>query len=198
MSDDPSEPFSQLCRKLALAIRELGIDQERAELAAIREGMITEDKVVWNPHTFVDTANGLCGECKLAEDSDVHKPPPTGSGWIAVRHQPPDRGEPVVYARPNGPDKWHVGIAYWTVSQCWNPQQESSFAPQGFTHWKPLGAPPNRPYERAASPTVLERVDVVRRALQRGVAVAERKQDSRLLDMFHHSLNELELLRKSL
>jgi hypothetical protein len=66
------------------------------------------------------------------------------SDWIAVKDQLPDKKEPVVYARPNPRRRgtWHVGIAYWTVSQKWNPECESLHEPNGFTHWKPLGLPP--------------------------------------------------------
>lgn len=66
------------------------------------------------------------------------------SRWIPVRERQPDRKEPIVYARPDPGrhGKWHVGIAYWTVSQRWNPQMESEHAPEGFTHWKPLGDTP--------------------------------------------------------
>jgi hypothetical protein len=66
------------------------------------------------------------------------------SEWIAVSDEPPPHEEPVVYARPNPrrPGTWHIGIAYWTVSQKWNPEAESTQAPQGFTHWKPLGEQP--------------------------------------------------------
>jgi hypothetical protein len=64
--------------------------------------------------------------------------------WIPVRERLPPKDEPVVYARPNGPERWHVGVAYWTVSQKWNPEAESRFAPYGFTHWMPLPEPPLR------------------------------------------------------
>jgi hypothetical protein len=65
--------------------------------------------------------------------------------WIAVIDRPPPTTEPVVYARPNDrrPGTFHVGIAYWTVSQKWNPEAESQRAPMGgFTHWAPLPPPP--------------------------------------------------------
>jgi len=62
------------------------------------------------------------------------------SHWTAVADKEPDHSEPIVYRRPNGPGRWHVGIAYWTVSQKWNPEMESQHAP-GFTHWKSLGTP---------------------------------------------------------
>lgn len=66
------------------------------------------------------------------------------AGWTAVADRHPPHEEPVVYARPNQrrPGCWSVGIAYWTVSQKWNPEAESQQAPAGFTHWKPLGDPP--------------------------------------------------------
>jgi hypothetical protein len=65
------------------------------------------------------------------------------SKWIAVRDQQPDKAEPVLYARPNPgtPGRWHVGIAYWTVSQRWMPQM-AEHGSCGFTHWKPLGDMP--------------------------------------------------------
>ena len=68
------------------------------------------------------------------------------SKWVAVKDRKPDTREPVVYARPAGkewtPLRWHVGIAYWTVSNKWNPEQESEACPQGYTHWMPLPPPP--------------------------------------------------------
>lgn len=72
------------------------------------------------------------------------------SDWIAVKDQKPDHSEPVVYARPHHrkPGVWSVGIAYWTVSKKWNPEQESQHAPEGFTHWKPLGSQPTVSAER--------------------------------------------------
>ncbi len=65
--------------------------------------------------------------------------------WIAVSKQAPPTDEPIVYARPNTriSGAWHVGIAYWTVSKKWKPEAESKHASEGFTHWKPLGDPPN-------------------------------------------------------
>ena len=57
--------------------------------------------------------------------------------WISVEDELPDRKEPIVYRRPN-PRKegqWHVGIAYWTVSNKWNPEYQSSSCPNGFTDW---------------------------------------------------------------
>ena len=65
--------------------------------------------------------------------------------WISVKEQEPPSDEPIVYARPDlrrGPGRWHVGIAYWTVSARWNPECQSTFSPQGFTHWMPLPKPP--------------------------------------------------------
>ena len=64
--------------------------------------------------------------------------------WIPVSKQKPPIDEPIVYARPGEyqDDKWYVGIAYWTVSDKWNPEMESVKAPYGFTHWMPL---PERP-----------------------------------------------------
>ena len=68
--------------------------------------------------------------------------PPEADPWIAVRDQEPDRKEPIIYARFDG-RTWAVGIAYWTVSQTWNPELATSGV-GGFTHWKPLGLPPSR------------------------------------------------------
>ena len=63
--------------------------------------------------------------------------------WISVKDQRPDPKEPVLYAKPGRDGRWSVGIAYWTVSEKWNPEMGShSNGYLGFTHWKPLGAPP--------------------------------------------------------
>jgi len=66
------------------------------------------------------------------------------SEWIAVEDKMPDKAEPIVYAKPDGrfSDRWRVGIAYWTVSNKWNPEPCSPIDLQGFTHWMPL---PGRP-----------------------------------------------------
>lgn len=66
------------------------------------------------------------------------------SDWINIKDRMPDQKEPIVYARPHSRRNgvWSVGIAYWTVSERWNPEHESQRAPQGFTHWKPLGDAP--------------------------------------------------------
>lgn len=63
--------------------------------------------------------------------------------WIDVKDGKPSKTEPVVYCvnRGNG-GKISVGIAYWTVSEKWNPEMESSRCPAGFTHWMPLPCPP--------------------------------------------------------
>ena len=53
-----------------------------------------------------------------------------------------DHSEPVVYARRKNDRTWHVGIAYWTASQHWNPEMQSVENPRGFDWWKPLGDPP--------------------------------------------------------
>lgn len=58
--------------------------------------------------------------------------------WIAVRDQTPPHNEPIVYCRRKDETTWHVGIAYWTVSQKWNPELNSEYAFNGFTHWLPL------------------------------------------------------------
>lgn len=62
--------------------------------------------------------------------------------WISVKVKAPPHDEPVVYARYSGPGTYHVGIAYWTVSQKWMPEMESTEAPTGFSHWCPLPDPP--------------------------------------------------------
>lgn len=66
--------------------------------------------------------------------------------WISIKDQEPPKDEPIVYAKPDthrGPERWHVGIAYWTVSNKWNPEAQSRHAPTGFTYWMPLPPPPN-------------------------------------------------------
>lgn len=65
--------------------------------------------------------------------------------WIPVEDRSPDFKEPIVYARPDrrrGAGHWHVGVAYRTVSEKWNPEMESTQNPGGFTHWIPLPDPP--------------------------------------------------------
>ena len=62
--------------------------------------------------------------------------------WISVKDKKPPTDEPVVYAYQKSSTQWNVGIAYWTVSEKWNPECESSQAPTGFTHWIPLPSPP--------------------------------------------------------
>jgi len=64
--------------------------------------------------------------------------------WISVADKQPPHDEPIVYARPDtkrGPGRYHVGIAYWTVSERWHPELESANSPEGFTHWMPLLLP---------------------------------------------------------
>lgn len=92
----------------------------------------------------VRVVNGQ-GICTSGTDAPSAAPaatvqPPKAGGWIAVRDESPPTDEPVVYRRPNDrrPGVWNVGIAYWTVSQKWDPEAESQHAPAGFTHWKPL------------------------------------------------------------
>lgn len=71
--------------------------------------------------------------------------------WIDVRDAEPPTKEPVVYARPNlSNGKWHVGIAYWTVSDRWMPEMHSSRVPEGygFTHWMPLPVAPHMDLRR--------------------------------------------------
>lgn len=60
--------------------------------------------------------------------------------WIKCSDRMPDMKEPVVYLRrnPRGPAPFHVGIAYWTVSEKWQPEHESTENPTGFIAWMPL------------------------------------------------------------
>lgn len=65
------------------------------------------------------------------------------SEWISVKEQMPTGKEPVVYLRRKLFKKgYHVGIAYWTVSDKWLPEHEGVHAPEGFSHWMPLPDPP--------------------------------------------------------
>ena len=65
------------------------------------------------------------------------------SDWISVEDELPPKGEPVVYIKTKDhKEGWFVGIAYWTVSEKWNPECESTQCPTGFTHWMPLPEPP--------------------------------------------------------
>ncbi len=63
--------------------------------------------------------------------------------WIRTKEYAPPHDEPVVYARPGRNGKLSVGIAYWTVSEKWTPEAESTQTPSGFPLWKPLPPPPN-------------------------------------------------------
>lgn len=63
--------------------------------------------------------------------------------WISVKEQVPSHDEPIVYCMPQNRTpyihgRWHVGIAYWTVSEKWNPNIYSEKYKEGFTHWMPL------------------------------------------------------------
>jgi len=63
--------------------------------------------------------------------------------WISVEDRLPNKNEPVVYInRKEFKKGWFVGVAYWTVSNKWNPECESTENPEGFTHWMPLPEPP--------------------------------------------------------
>ncbi|MGI9293441.1 MAG: DUF551 domain-containing protein [Pseudomonadales bacterium] len=69
------------------------------------------------------------------------------SEWISVDDRMPDGKEPVVYARrKTGRKGWFVGIAYWTVSDTWNPELEASADNNEMTHWMPLPTPPGPLY----------------------------------------------------
>lgn len=61
--------------------------------------------------------------------------------WISIKDQIPKRDEPILYCYQDD-EKWAVGIAYWTVSNKWNPDIYSTKYPKGFTYWMPL---PNTP-----------------------------------------------------
>ena len=63
--------------------------------------------------------------------------------WISTKDQIPDHKEPIICCMRKNERTWYVDIAYWTVSQTWNPGLNSVHAPQGFTHWLPL--PKNTP-----------------------------------------------------
>ena len=65
--------------------------------------------------------------------------------WISTKDQIPAHKEPVIYCQRKNKKPWRVGIAYWTASQTWDPQLNSSLDPKGFTHWLPL--PSNPPKE---------------------------------------------------
>lgn len=67
-----------------------------------------------------------------------------GDRWIDCNDHMPDTKEPVVYIRPGRSTRWNVGIAYWTVSERWNPERETTSHPYGFTHWMPLPPEPRR------------------------------------------------------
>ena len=67
-------------------------------------------------------------------------------GWTSIKDQTPSHDEPIIYCiSPKGHDRsqWNVGIAYWTVSEKWNPDIYSNKNYEGFTHWMPLPKHPN-------------------------------------------------------
>lgn len=61
--------------------------------------------------------------------------------WISVEDEIPNHEEPIIYTRPDG-KKWIVGVAYWTVSDRWNPDIYSDKDYDGFTHFMYLPRPP--------------------------------------------------------
>ncbi len=66
------------------------------------------------------------------------------SDWISVEDRLPDSKEPIVYCSTHKTTKGKigVGVAYWTVSDKWNPEMSSEYCKTGFTHWMPLPEPP--------------------------------------------------------
>jgi hypothetical protein len=64
---------------------------------------------------------------------------------IAATYQPgkwlkePPKGEMFVWARPNGCDKWDLGLGYWNVSGGWS---DAYGAPPRATRFHALPAPP--------------------------------------------------------
>jgi len=61
--------------------------------------------------------------------------------WILVSDEKPPTDEPVVYAKRKDNGGYAVGIAYWSVSDTWVPECESTRFPDGFTMWSPLPKP---------------------------------------------------------
>ena len=59
------------------------------------------------------------------------------SKWIKVSDKPPEKTEPIVYCNKNR-SPMGVGIAYWTISEKWNPEALSEKNKQGFTHYLEL------------------------------------------------------------
>lgn len=112
--------------------------------------------VAWCPHDSRTEDDLICYNCGLNENSAAaeriaqlqqeNEALKAERGWVSVKDRMPNKREPVVYAKPKskgGKAYWGVGIAYWTVSEKWNPEAESQRAPDGFTHWTPLLEPPN-------------------------------------------------------
>lgn len=79
---------------------------------------------------------------ELAKRLELMKVELLAPNWISIYDKLPPNGEPIVYAR-FARGKWQVGIAYWTVSQVWNPEMGTTACPEGYTHWFPLPPPPD-------------------------------------------------------
>lgn len=62
------------------------------------------------------------------------------SGWRPIDTAPTD--EMFIWAAPNGPGKWSVGLAYRNVSGGWSDAYGNSEAPRKATLWAPLPEPP--------------------------------------------------------
>lgn len=113
-----------------------------------RRGDVTWEECV--EHAVVELAKALQQSEQLRVDLLRTQPMPgvimrgdviggnLNIGWRDVKVQPPDRREPVVYKRKRVDGRWSVGIAYWTVSEKWFPEINSTEYPDGFTHYMPL------------------------------------------------------------
>jgi hypothetical protein len=113
---------------------------DRELLESEREEFLVWRKSRYSVHQLPPTV--LEFEAWLAGKRRDRRGRVTDRSWTNVKDQPPSKGEPIVYCRPARGGRFHVGIAYWTVSERWNPEMESQFAPDGFTHWMPLPAAP--------------------------------------------------------
>ncbi len=62
------------------------------------------------------------------------------ANWQPISTAPKDRM--FIWAAPNGPGKWSVGLAYQTVSKTWRDAYANPDAPAKATLWAEMPVPP--------------------------------------------------------